>query len=79
VSVSLTDYITGLHAAYGAVMALLKRNETGQGQCIDAALFECAFNFMEPYVPAYEKLGVVAGWKLHVKGYSSRNFLLLIN
>jgi crotonobetainyl-CoA:carnitine CoA-transferase CaiB-like acyl-CoA transferase len=61
VSVSLTDYITGLHAAYGAVMALLKRNETGQGQCIDAALFECAFNFMEPYVPAYEKLGVVAG------------------
>ena len=61
VSVSLTDYITGLHAAYGAVMALLKRNETGQGQCIDAALFESAFNFMEPYVPAYEKLGFVAG------------------
>lgn len=60
VSVSLTDYITGLHAAYGAVMALLKRNETGKGQCIDAALYESAFNFMEPYVPAYEKLGFVA-------------------
>jgi crotonobetainyl-CoA:carnitine CoA-transferase CaiB-like acyl-CoA transferase len=60
VAVSLTDYITGLHAAYGAVMALLKRNETGQGQCIDAALYEGAFNFMEPYVPAYEKLGFVA-------------------
>jgi crotonobetainyl-CoA:carnitine CoA-transferase CaiB-like acyl-CoA transferase len=60
VSVSLTDYITGLHAAYGAVMALLKRNETGQGQCVDAALYESAFNFMEPYVPAYAKLGFVA-------------------
>jgi len=60
VSVSLTDYITGLHAAYGAVMAILKRQETGEGQCIDAALYEGAFNFMEPYVPAYEKLGFVA-------------------
>ena len=60
VAVSLTDYITGLHAAYGAVMALLKRQETGKGQCVDAALFESAFNFMEPYVPAYEKLGFVA-------------------
>ncbi|MGH6620876.1 MAG: CaiB/BaiF CoA transferase family protein [Alphaproteobacteria bacterium] len=60
VAVSLTDYITGLHAAYGALMALLKRNETGKGQCIDAALYESAFNFMEPYVPAYEKLGFVA-------------------
>jgi crotonobetainyl-CoA:carnitine CoA-transferase CaiB-like acyl-CoA transferase len=59
-SVSLTDYITGLHAAYGAAMALLARQETGKGQCIDAALYECAFNFMEPYVPAYEKLGLVA-------------------
>jgi len=59
-SVSLTDYITGLHAAYGAALALLARRDTGKGQCIDAALYECAFNFMEPYVPAYEKLGIVA-------------------
>lgn len=60
VSVSLTDYITGLHAAYGVALALLARRETGKGQCIDAALYECAFNFMEPYVPAYDKLGLVA-------------------
>lgn len=60
VAVSLTDYITGLHAAYGAVMALYKRKETGKGQCIDAALYEGAFNFMEPYVPAFEKVGFIA-------------------
>lgn len=60
VSVSLTDYITGLHAAYGATMALLARGRTGKGQCIDAALYEGAFNFMEPYIPAYEKTGFVA-------------------
>jgi crotonobetainyl-CoA:carnitine CoA-transferase CaiB-like acyl-CoA transferase len=41
-------------------MALLVRERTGRGQCIDAALYECAFSFMEPHVPAFEKLGVVA-------------------
>lgn len=60
VAVSLTDYITGLHAAYGAVMALMARSMTGRGQFIDAALYECAFNFMEPWVPAFEKTGHVA-------------------
>ena len=60
VAVSMTDYITGLHAAFGAVMALMARGATGRGQYIDAALYECAFNFMEPWIPAYEKLGHVA-------------------
>ncbi|MBB6305989.1 CaiB/BaiF CoA transferase family protein [Xanthobacter tagetidis] len=61
VSVSLTDYITGLYAAFGASMALLARSRTGRGQVVDAALSECAFSFMEPHVPAYDKLGHVAG------------------
>lgn len=59
-AVSLTDCLTGLYGAFGAVMALLNRKETGQGQCIDAALYECAFSFMEPHVPSYDKLGFVA-------------------
>jgi crotonobetainyl-CoA:carnitine CoA-transferase CaiB-like acyl-CoA transferase len=60
VAVSMTDYITGLHAAFGAVMALMARSTTGRGQYVDAALYECAFNFMEPWIPAYEKLGHIA-------------------
>jgi crotonobetainyl-CoA:carnitine CoA-transferase CaiB-like acyl-CoA transferase len=60
IAVSLTDYITGLYGALGAVMALLVRAQSGRGQCIDAALYECAFSFMEPHVPAYDKLGIVA-------------------
>ena len=60
VAVSMTDYITGLHAAFGAVMALMARGVTGHGQLVDAALYECAFNFMEPWIPAYEKLGHIA-------------------
>jgi crotonobetainyl-CoA:carnitine CoA-transferase CaiB-like acyl-CoA transferase len=60
VAVSMTDYITGLYAAFGAVTALLGRERTGRGQVIDAALYECAFSFMEPWIAAYEKLGHVA-------------------
>ena len=61
VAVSITDYITGLYAAFGAVMALLARGKNGKGQVVDSALYECAFSFMEPHIPAYEKLGLVAG------------------
>jgi crotonobetainyl-CoA:carnitine CoA-transferase CaiB-like acyl-CoA transferase len=60
VAVSVTDYITGLYAAYAAVMALFERVRTGRGQVVDAALYESAFSFMEPHVPAYQQLGFVA-------------------
>ena len=59
VSISLTDCITGLYAAFGAVMALFSRTRTGKGQVVDAALYEGAFSFMEPHVPAFAELGSV--------------------
>ena len=59
VGMPLTDYITGVYAAFGTVMAMLHREKTGVGQCVDAALIECAFSFMESYVPAYEKTGKI--------------------
>jgi crotonobetainyl-CoA:carnitine CoA-transferase CaiB-like acyl-CoA transferase len=60
VAVSLTDYITGLYGAFGAVMALNVRQQTGRGQVVDAALYEAAFSFMEPHVPAFGTLGKIA-------------------
>lgn len=60
IATSTTDYITGLYAAFGAMVALDVRHRTGKGQVIDAALYEGAFSFMEPHVPAYEKLKTVA-------------------
>lgn len=59
VAMPLTDYITGLYAAMGTVMALLARERSGQGQCVDASLLESAFSFMEAHVPAFEKTGQV--------------------
>ncbi len=58
-AISLTDYITGLYAAFGAVMALQHAQRSGQGQVVDAALYEGAFSFMEPHIPAYGALGAV--------------------
>ena len=57
VAIPLTDYITALYAAFGTVMAVLSREKTGVGQCVDAALIESAFSFMEAFVPGYEKTG----------------------
>ncbi len=56
----LTDYIAGLYAAFGAVMAILQRHATGRGQVVDTALYEGSFSFMEPHIPAFQQLGVVA-------------------
>ncbi|MEQ8194809.1 MAG: CoA transferase [Rhodospirillales bacterium] len=59
VTLALTDYITGLYGAFGTVMAMVHKLRTGKGQYIDLALSEAAFSFMEPYVPAYDKLQFV--------------------
>lgn len=59
VALPMTDYMTAIFAAYGAVMALLQREKTGRGQIIDAALYETAFTMMEAWVPVYDRLGSV--------------------
>jgi crotonobetainyl-CoA:carnitine CoA-transferase CaiB-like acyl-CoA transferase len=59
-AVPLTDYITALYAAMGTLMAVLTREKTGQGQCVDVSLLESAFSFMEAHVPSFDKTGVVA-------------------
>lgn len=53
------DYLTGLFTAYGVMVALRHRDQTGEGQWIDAALYESAFRIMEYAVPMYGRLGTV--------------------
>lgn len=59
IATPLTDYLTGLYGAFGALVALLESTFSGKGQMVDAALSESAFSFMESFVPAYDKLGTV--------------------
>lgn len=59
VALATTDYLTSVYAAFGAMTAVYERMKSGLGQVVDMALYEAAFTQMEPYVPAYEKLGFV--------------------
>jgi crotonobetainyl-CoA:carnitine CoA-transferase CaiB-like acyl-CoA transferase len=64
------DYMTGLFTAFGVLAALRHRDATGEGQWIDAALYESAFRIMEYTATLYGRRGVVrergslqhAGW-----------------
>ena len=59
VALATTDYLSSVHAAFGAVAAIHARQRTGKGQVVDVALYEAAYTQMEPVVPAYEKLGLI--------------------
>lgn len=59
VALAVTDYLTAVYAAFGAMLALEQRHRSGKGQVVDAALYEAAFSMMESYVPAFPRLGVI--------------------
>jgi len=57
---SLGDTIAGLHGAMGVLLALYQRDARGgQGQMIDAALYESLFNLTESLLPEYSAFGAV--------------------
>jgi succinyl-CoA---D-citramalate CoA-transferase len=64
------DYLTGLFTAFGVMAALRHRDATGEGQWIDAALYESAFRILEYTTTLYGRKGMVrergsvqhAGW-----------------
>ena len=58
-STSLADYITGLYGAVGVLLALRVVAQSGQGQVIDAALYESIFRVLDELAPLYGKHGVV--------------------
>lgn len=57
--VSLGDTLAGLHAAFGAMVALRERDRSGKGQVVDTALYESVFSVMESLVPEYDRQGFV--------------------
>jgi formyl-CoA transferase len=59
VGISIGDSVAALHGVIGALAALRHRDQTGQGQMVDVALYESVFNLMESLVPEYDVAGVV--------------------
>lgn len=52
-NISLGDSLAGLHAAFGAVMALVYRdgrNGVGRGQVVDASISESMFNMVSVFI-----------------------------
>jgi crotonobetainyl-CoA:carnitine CoA-transferase CaiB-like acyl-CoA transferase len=58
-STTLGDYMTGLYGCLGVLMALRHKEETGEGQTIDAALYESVFRSTEELAPAFGMFGMV--------------------
>lgn len=54
-----TDYLSAVYAAFGALMALYERTQSGKGQMVDVALYETAFSQMEEAVASYERTGTI--------------------
>ena len=57
--ISIGDSLTAMHAVMGITMALHHRSRTGQGQMIDAALYESVLAVMENLVTEYDLTGYV--------------------
>jgi crotonobetainyl-CoA:carnitine CoA-transferase CaiB-like acyl-CoA transferase len=56
--VSWADYGTALHAAFGAMVALYHRRQTGRGQLIDVSLLATGVTFMTPLLAERGTTGI---------------------
>lgn len=58
-STSLGDYLAGLYAAVGVLVALYHRRDGGAGQMVDIGLYEAVFRVLDELAPAYIHAGIV--------------------
>jgi len=58
-STTLAYYITGLYGAFGILVALRVRDQTGQGQYIDIGLHDGIFRFLDEIASVYDQTGEV--------------------
>jgi crotonobetainyl-CoA:carnitine CoA-transferase CaiB-like acyl-CoA transferase len=57
--VSIGDTLTASYGCMGILAALHHRDRTGQGQVVDAALYESVLQVMEGLVPEYDRMGLI--------------------
>jgi crotonobetainyl-CoA:carnitine CoA-transferase CaiB-like acyl-CoA transferase len=58
-STSLADYITGVYAALGVLLAVIARKRDGMGQVVDVALYEGILRMLDDMIPNYAKTGYI--------------------
>ena len=81
----IADKISGVHAAYAIMTALLHRERTGEGQQVDVAMFEtmAAFNMMEhqwghAFEPPIDKMGYAPVATASRRPYKTRDGYLAL-
>ena len=57
--VSIGDTLAATYGCLGALAALRHRDQTGQGQVVDSAIYEAVLQVMESLVPDYSVMGYV--------------------
>jgi crotonobetainyl-CoA:carnitine CoA-transferase CaiB-like acyl-CoA transferase len=57
--VSIGDSLAATYGCLGALAALRHRDQTGEGQVVDSALYEAVLQVMESLVPDYTEFGYV--------------------
>ena len=53
------DFITGLYASIGALLALMHHQRTGEGQMVDVAMLDAVASTLEFFIPNYLMTGEV--------------------
>ena len=59
VGISIGDSLAAVHACMGTLAALHHRERSGEGQVVDAAIYESVLNMMESLVTEFDQLGHV--------------------
>jgi crotonobetainyl-CoA:carnitine CoA-transferase CaiB-like acyl-CoA transferase len=53
----IADYVAGLHGVIGTLLALQRREKSGQGQVVDVASLDALFSCLSTYPSAFAMLG----------------------
>jgi crotonobetainyl-CoA:carnitine CoA-transferase CaiB-like acyl-CoA transferase len=58
-SATIPDYLAGLYGAFGALLAMRAREQTGRGQVVDIGLYEPIFRILDELAPSFHLNGFV--------------------
>lgn len=58
-NLSIGDTLAGIHAALGILLAYISRQNDGEGQVVDVAIFEAVFNLLEGVIPEFDGAGII--------------------
>ncbi len=61
VGVSIGDIVAGMYGAFGTLSALYQRKDTGEGQKVDVAMFDCQLSILENAITKTSMTGKAPG------------------